>query len=80
MAKPVNRRKHRFGAAISVIEAVLDPAFAGSGLRPRLPFYAPAARLRGFLLNGYGHALSYAANAPDYHRVVVQWADGMVGK
>lgn len=49
-------------------------------LRDELPFYAPAARLRAFLLNGYGHALNYAPNAPDYHNVVVQWADGMVGK
>jgi pimeloyl-ACP methyl ester carboxylesterase len=49
-------------------------------LQAELPFYAPAAHLRAYLLNGYGHALNYAPNAPTYHDVVVQWADGMVGK
>lgn len=49
-------------------------------LQAELPFYAPATHLRAYLLNGYGHALNYAPNAPDYFNVVVQWADGMVGR
>jgi pimeloyl-ACP methyl ester carboxylesterase len=43
-------------------------------------FYAPAARLQAYLLPNYGHALNYAPNAPQYHDVVVRWADGMVGR
>lgn len=49
-------------------------------LQDERPFYAPAAQLRAYLLNGYGHALNYAPNAPVYHSVVVDWADGMVGR
>lgn len=42
------------------------------------PFYGPAARLRAYVLPGYGHSLNYAPNAPALHGVVVRWADGMV--
>lgn len=67
-----------------------DPTFCGllatdcrspeALLRSERPFYAPAARLEAYVLNGYGHAFNYAPNAPDYHRAVLQWADRMVGR
>jgi len=43
------------------------------------PFYPPAAGLQTYVLHGYGHSINYAPNAPDYHQVVVQWADRTVG-
>lgn len=43
------------------------------------PFYSEAARPEAYLLDGYGHALNYARNAPDYFQAVVEWADRMVG-
>ncbi|MGM1059232.1 alpha/beta hydrolase [Saccharothrix sp. Mg75] len=36
-------------------------------------FYAPEARLRTHVVPGYGHSLNFSANAPDYHRAVVEW-------
>lgn len=36
-------------------------------------FFSEAARLRTFVLHGYGHSINYAPNAPDYHRAVAQW-------
>ncbi|MBP2323074.1 pimeloyl-ACP methyl ester carboxylesterase [Kibdelosporangium banguiense] len=38
------------------------------------PFFAPEAQLRTYILNGYGHSINYAPNAPDYHAVVSAWA------
>ncbi|MBO0876108.1 MAG: alpha/beta fold hydrolase [Pseudonocardia sp.] len=36
--------------------------------------FSPAARLRTFVLPGFGHAINLAPNAPDYQRAVVDWA------
>lgn len=44
------------------------------------PHYSPEARLRTFVLHGYGHSINYAPNAPDYHRVVLEWATTTVGR
>lgn len=38
-------------------------------------FYAPEARLRTHVVPGYGHSLNFSANAPDYHRAVVDWTN-----
>jgi pimeloyl-ACP methyl ester carboxylesterase len=43
-------------------------------------FYSPSARLQTYVLTGYGHSFNYAPNAPDYHKVVTQWADRTVGR
>jgi pimeloyl-ACP methyl ester carboxylesterase len=37
------------------------------------PFFSPAARLHTYVLDGYGHSINYAPNAPDYHRAVATW-------
>ncbi len=37
------------------------------------PFFSPAANLQTYILNGYGHAINYAPNAPDYHQAVKTW-------
>ena len=37
------------------------------------PFFADAARLRTYILDGYGHSINYAPNAPTYHQVVEDW-------
>lgn len=67
-----------------------DPTFCGplatacgssaELLRSEQPFYGPAARLEAYVLPGYGHSFNYAPNAPDYHEVVVRWADRTVGR
>lgn len=44
------------------------------------PYYAPAAQLRAYVLDGYGHSFNYAPNASAYHSAVVRWADDMVGR
>lgn len=36
-------------------------------------FFSPAARLHTYVLDGYGHSINYAPNAPDYHRAVAAW-------
>ena len=66
-----------------------DPTFCGplatacgspaELLRSEQPFYAPAARLEAYVVPGYGHSINYAPNAPEYHAVVVRWADRVVG-
>ncbi|MET9230974.1 alpha/beta hydrolase [Lentzea sp. NPDC003310] len=38
------------------------------------PFFPAAPRLDTFVLDGYGHSINYAPNAPDYHAAVAQWA------
>ncbi|MDX8036278.1 alpha/beta hydrolase [Lentzea sp. BCCO 10_0856] len=40
-------------------------------------FFPAASRLDTYILNGYGHSINYAPNAPDYHAVVSQWAKGI---
>ena len=37
------------------------------------PFFSPAAQLRTFILDGYGHAINYAPNAPVYQQVAANW-------
>ncbi|AUI60034.1 alpha/beta hydrolase [Amycolatopsis sp. BJA-103] len=46
-------------------------------LRSEAPYYSASARLRTYVLPGFGHSINYAPNAPDYHRAVTQWADTM---
>lgn len=49
-------------------------AHAGAALAAsEAPFFPASARLRAFVLHGYGHSVNYAPNAPDYHREVVDW-------
>lgn len=36
-------------------------------------FYAPEARLRAHVVPRYGHSLNFSADAPRYHRAVVEW-------
>jgi pimeloyl-ACP methyl ester carboxylesterase len=43
------------------------------------PFFAPAARMRAFVLPGSGHAVNLARNTTDYQAAVIDWADTMVG-
>ncbi|SDD11075.1 alpha/beta hydrolase [Actinokineospora iranica] len=38
------------------------------------PYFSGSPRFETFILPGYGHSMNYAPNAPDYHRVVAQWA------
>jgi pimeloyl-ACP methyl ester carboxylesterase len=38
------------------------------------PFFPAAPRLDTYVLNGYGHSINYAPNAPDYHAAVAQWS------
>ncbi|MCX4097496.1 alpha/beta hydrolase [Nocardia sp. alder85J] len=42
-------------------------------------FYAPAARLRVFVLPGSGHAVNLARNTADYRAEVIDWANSTVG-
>ncbi len=37
-------------------------------------FFPAVPRLDTFILNGYGHSINYAPNAPDYHAAVASWA------
>ncbi|SER28172.1 alpha/beta hydrolase [Lentzea flaviverrucosa] len=41
------------------------------------PFFPAAPRLDTYVLNGYGHSINYAPNAPDYHAAVAQWSKGI---
>lgn len=40
-------------------------------------FFPSVPRLDTYVLNGYGHSINYAPNAPDYHAVVASWAKGV---
>lgn len=40
-------------------------------------FFPSVPRLDTYVLNGYGHSINYAPNAPDYHAVVTSWANGI---
>jgi pimeloyl-ACP methyl ester carboxylesterase len=42
-------------------------------------YYSAAADLHTYALQGYGHAINYAPNAPTYFRAVIDWADSRVG-
>lgn len=37
-------------------------------------YFPSVPRLDTFILNGYGHSINYAPNAPDYHSAVAQWS------
>jgi pimeloyl-ACP methyl ester carboxylesterase len=37
------------------------------------PFYAPEARLRTYVVPGFGHSLNFSPNAPGYHQAVIAW-------
>ena len=37
-------------------------------------FFPAVPRLDTYVLNGYGHSINYAPNAPEYHAVVANWA------
>jgi pimeloyl-ACP methyl ester carboxylesterase len=41
------------------------------------PFFAPAAQLKTYILQGYGHVINYAPNAPEYFNVVANWANSI---
>ncbi|MGP4014871.1 alpha/beta hydrolase [Saccharopolyspora sp. 5N708] len=41
--------------------------------RSEAPFFSAAARLHTYVLNGYGHSINFAPNAPEYHSAVVDW-------
>ncbi|MFE0021125.1 alpha/beta hydrolase [Amycolatopsis sp. NPDC059021] len=43
------------------------------------PYYSSGADLTAYALQGYGHAINYAPNAPDYFQAVIAWADRTVG-
>ncbi|MEU0882954.1 alpha/beta hydrolase [Lentzea sp. NPDC005914] len=38
------------------------------------PFYPSTPSLNTYILNGYGHSINYAPNAPNYHAAVATWA------
>ena len=40
-------------------------------------FYPAVPRLDTYVLNGYGHSINYAPNAPDYHAAVANWSKGI---
>jgi pimeloyl-ACP methyl ester carboxylesterase len=42
--------------------------------RSEEPYFQERAELSTFVLNGYGHSINYAPNAPDYHNAVINWA------
>ncbi|WP_410586653.1 alpha/beta hydrolase [Amycolatopsis sp. lyj-23] len=44
------------------------------------PYYGPGVDLTTYALRGYGHAINYAPNAPDYFRAVIDWANRKVGR
>jgi pimeloyl-ACP methyl ester carboxylesterase len=48
--------------------------------RSETPYYRSGADLTTYALHGYGHAINYAPNAPDYFRAVIAWADRVVGR
>jgi hypothetical protein len=37
------------------------------------PYYPAAPSLRTFVLHGYGHAINYAPNAPEFFAAVAKW-------
>lgn len=54
---------------------------SADGIRTsELPYYGAGVDLTTYALQGYGHAINYAPNAPDYFRAVVGWADRKVGR
>ncbi|MGW4247391.1 alpha/beta hydrolase [Nocardia sp. NPDC004722] len=43
------------------------------------PYFAPAARLRTYVLPDSGHAINLAPNTRDYHAVVIDWMKSVTG-
>ncbi|MFI5561886.1 alpha/beta hydrolase [Amycolatopsis japonica] len=43
-------------------------------------YYSPEARLRTFVVPGYGHSINFAPNAPLLHDAVTGWMNEMVGR
>ncbi|MGW5703667.1 alpha/beta hydrolase [Amycolatopsis japonica] len=43
-------------------------------------YYSPGARLRTFVVPGYGHSINLAPNAPLLHDAVTGWMNEMVGR
>lgn len=41
-------------------------------------FYAPAARLRAYVVPGYGHSLNFSPDAHGYHHAVIDWTRELV--
>jgi pimeloyl-ACP methyl ester carboxylesterase len=41
------------------------------------PFFSPEAKLKTFILGGYGHSINYAPNAAEFHSAVTAWAKGI---
>ncbi|SDG74736.1 Pimeloyl-ACP methyl ester carboxylesterase [Lentzea fradiae] len=81
---PISRR-----ITVPVMIAVgNDTHFCGSGIplmgsdcsspaalkADEAPFFPSVPRLDTYVLNGYGHSINYAPNAPDYHAAVASWA------
>jgi pimeloyl-ACP methyl ester carboxylesterase len=50
-----------------------DCSSAAALLASEAPFFAPAARLQTYVLDGYGHAIDYAPSARTYIAQVTQW-------
>lgn len=40
-------------------------------------FFPAVPRLDTFILNGYGHSINYAPNAPEFHSAVAAWSKGI---
>jgi pimeloyl-ACP methyl ester carboxylesterase len=64
----VGNDKHFCGAPLGS-----DCSSAEALRQSEAPFFSPAARLQTFILNGYGHAINYAPNAPVYQQVAANW-------
>ncbi|WP_307793355.1 alpha/beta fold hydrolase [Amycolatopsis sp. MtRt-6] len=43
-------------------------------------YYSPEARLRTFVVPGYGHSINFAPGAPLLHNAVTSWTNEMVGR
>jgi len=54
-------------------------ASAGGIKTSETPYYAAGVDLTTYALQGYGHAINYAPNAPDYFRAVINWANSKEG-
>ena len=66
-----------------------DPAFCGGLIAPNCStaatlladegrYYAPAAQLRTYVVDDWGHSINYAPDAPGYQAAVIAWAKKMV--
>lgn len=79
----------RIRAPVMLVMGQLDPYLcppvdnpcsdAESLRRAEAPSYPSASSFDTFVVDGYGHSLNLAPNAPAYHRAVLDWADAHVG-